>query len=53
VKTTQGKKSSSKEDWTLNHIQKLYDMKQQINDKTALEYYQAPQEKICPYSNSV
>lgn len=48
AKTAQGKKSSGKADWALNHIQKLYRVEQQIKDKATAERYQIRQEKSVP-----
>lgn len=48
AKKAQGKKSSGKADWALNHIQKLYRIDTQIKDKTLDERYQARQQKSLP-----
>ena len=48
AKTAQGKKSSGKADWALNHIQKLYRIETLIKDKPISQRYATRQEKALP-----
>lgn len=48
AKTAQGKKTSGKADWALNHIQKLYRLETQIKDKSIQERYEIRQQKALP-----
>jgi transposase len=45
AKTAQGKKSSGKADWALNHIQKLYRIEKQLKDSEPDERLQVRQDK--------
>ena len=48
AKKAQGKKSSGKADWALNHIQKLYRIETQIKEKSMAERYAIRQKKSLP-----
>jgi hypothetical protein len=48
AKTAQGKKSSGKADWALNHIQKLYRIETQLKDAPPDEIHKVRQAKSVP-----